>query len=444
MNKTMTSSDSTINGALSMSDEHDASKFNRKDLAWALSLFGTAVGAGILFLPINAGLGGFWPLIFTTLLIGPMTYFSHRGLTRFVLSSKQENADIIDVVEEHFGRSASHVVAILYFFVFYPILLIYGSSITNTVDSFLINQLGWVQTSQGQEVTGIIPRWLLSLVLITMMVLIMTKSRELMLKITSYLVYPLVVILFCLSIYLIPNWNMTAMSMENVPDVGSFFSVIWMTLPVLVFSFNHSPAISEFALVQRKNYKDQAMHKADKVLRLTTAALLAFIMFFVFSCVMSLSPAQILEAKSQNVSVLTYLANSHDSYFISLFGPMIAIIAIMSSFFGHYLGANEGIKGFILRGYQAKNKQVCEKSLNLKISLFMILSIWAVALLNPSILGMIESLGGPIIAALLYLMPMYATYKVPALKKYRGYVSNIFVIVMGLLATTAILYKLLG
>ena len=48
------------------------------------SLFGTAVGAGILFLPINAGLGGFWPLVIMTLLIGPMTFFSHRGLARLV------------------------------------------------------------------------------------------------------------------------------------------------------------------------------------------------------------------------------------------------------------------------------------------------------------------------------------------------------------------------
>ena len=51
-----------------------------------LGLFGTAIGAGTLFLPINAGLGGFWPLLILAALAFPMTYFSHRGLTRFVLS----------------------------------------------------------------------------------------------------------------------------------------------------------------------------------------------------------------------------------------------------------------------------------------------------------------------------------------------------------------------
>lgn len=32
---------------------------NKFDLLWTLNLFGTAVGAGVLFLPINAGMGAF-------------------------------------------------------------------------------------------------------------------------------------------------------------------------------------------------------------------------------------------------------------------------------------------------------------------------------------------------------------------------------------------------
>jgi serine transporter len=77
------------------------SSWNRQDTTWMLGLFGTAIGAGTLFLPINAGLGGFWPLLVLALLAFPMTYLP-RGLTRFVLSGR-EGADITEVVEEHFG-----------------------------------------------------------------------------------------------------------------------------------------------------------------------------------------------------------------------------------------------------------------------------------------------------------------------------------------------------
>ena len=86
---------------------HAASgRWTKFDVVWMLNLFGTAVGAGILFLPINAGMSGIWPLVVITLLVGPMTYFAHRGLARFVLSSSRADSDITAVVEEHFGLSA--------------------------------------------------------------------------------------------------------------------------------------------------------------------------------------------------------------------------------------------------------------------------------------------------------------------------------------------------
>lgn len=74
----------------------------------------------------------------------------------------------------------------------------------------------------------------------------------------------------------------------------------------------------------------------------------------------------------------------------------------------------------------------------------MLLTSWLVATLNPSILGMIETLGGPIIAMLLFLMPMYAIHKVPAMKKYSGHISNVFVVIMGLIAMSAIVFSLVG
>ena len=76
------------------------------------------------------------------------------------------------------------------------------------------------------------------------------------------------------------------------------------------------------------------------------------------------------------------------------------------------------------------------------MALFIFLTTWAVAVLNPSILGLIETLAGPVIAAILYLMPMYAIHKVPALARYRGAASNVFVTISGLIAMSAILYGL--
>ncbi len=108
--------------------------WSKSDTTWMLGLYGTAIGAGTLFLPINAGVGGFWPLLILALLAFPMTFFAHRGLTRFVLSGR--SGDITEVVEEHFGIGAGKLITLLYFFAIFPILLVYSVALTNTLSSF--------------------------------------------------------------------------------------------------------------------------------------------------------------------------------------------------------------------------------------------------------------------------------------------------------------------
>lgn len=398
-------------------------------LTWILNLFGTAVGAGVLFLPINAGMSGFYPLVVMTLLVGPMTYLSHRALARFVLSSKQSGNDITNVVGEHFGKGAGKLITLLYFFAIFPILLIYGVGITNTVTSFIENQLQMVAP----------PRAVLSLILIAVMIGVMLLSEQLMLKITTWLVYPLVLILLGLSIYLIPQWNGAALS--QMPTTSDFLTTLWLTIPVLVFSFNHSPAISSFALSQQKHYQDPARTdlESSKVLRSTALILVLFVMFFVFSCVLTLTPEELQQAKAQNISILSYLANKFDNPIISYFGPLVAFLAIGSSFFGHYLGAREGLEGLV---NQLRDKPIePAKFHKITAGVFLVI-LWIVATLNPSILGFIESLGGPIIAMILFVMPIYAIYTVPALQRFKGQISNIFVLIMGLIAISAIVYGL--
>ena len=405
-------------------------KWNKFDATWMLNLFGTAVGAGVLFLPINAGMGGFWPLVLMAIIVGPMTYFAHRGLAYFVLSSKNPGRDITEVVEEHFGKTAGKLITLLYFFAIFPILLIYGNGITNTVDSFIVNQLGMASPNRA----------VLSFVLIAVLISVMLFNEKVMLKITEWLVYPLLLILFALSIYLIPEWN--GAMLHEFPTVGGFVTTLWLTIPVLVFSFNHSPAISSFTCSQFREYKtfDGAERHIGHTEKGTSTILLFFVMFFVFSCVLTLTPEELVAAKAQNISILSFLANKFDNPYISYFGPLVAFLATTRSFFGHYMGAREGLEGLYLK---MKGESVNRKKLNYATALFFLLTLWGVAIINPSILGLIESLGGPIIAMILFIMPMYAIRKIPAMKRYSGRFSNVFVTIMGLIAISAVVYGLL-
>ncbi|MNE08011.1 Serine transporter [compost metagenome] len=162
------------------------------------------------------------------------------------------------------------------------------------------------------------------------------------------------------------------------------------------------------------------------------------VLFFVFSCVLTLSPAQLAEAKAQNLSILSYLANHFSNPTIAFAAPLIAFVAIAKSFLGHYIGASEGLKGLIVKS----GRRPAAKTLDRVTAAFMLVVCWLVATWNPSILGMIETLGGPIIAALLFLMPMYAIRKVPAMRQYSGKASNVFVVAVGLVAISALIYSL--
>ena len=411
------------------------SAWRKTDTMWMLGLYGTAIGAGVLFLPINAGVGGLIPLIIMAIIAFPMTFFAHRGLTRFVLSGKKPGEDITEVVEEHFGVGAGKLITLLYFFAIYPILLVYSVAITNTVESFMTHQLQMTAP----------PRAILSLILIVGMMTIVRFGEQMIVKAMSVLVFPFVAALMLLALYLIPQWNGAALetlSLSSATTGNGLWMTLWLAIPVMVFSFNHSPIISSFAVAKREEYAEGAEKKCSSILARAHIMMVLTVMFFVFSCVLSLTPENLAEAKAQNISILSYLANHFNAPVIAWMAPIIAIIAITKSFLGHYLGAREGFNGMVIKSLRGRGKTIEISKLNRMTALFMLVTTWIVATLNPSILGMIETMGGPVIAMILFLMPMYAIQKVPAMRKYSGHISNVFVVVMGLIAISAIFYSL--
>ncbi len=294
----------------------------------------------------------------------PLTYLAHRGLARFVLSSSNPEADFTDVVEEHFGVSAGRLISLLYFLSIFPILLIYGVGITNTVSSFLVNQLGMAEPS----------RIILSGLLIFPMVAIMMAGEKIMLKVFALMVYPLVAILAVLSLYLVQEWKVPALTL---PAFSDFTITTWLALPVLIFSFSHAAAVSSFANVQRRHYGDKAIEKSESILNRTAIMLVAFVLLFVFSCVLALSPAQLADAKAANVSVLSYLANVTNNPFIATLGPLVAFIAITSSFLGHFMGARESLNGLI-----TKHSSLSLKNADHLGVIVMFFAIWFAAVMN--------------------------------------------------------------
>ena len=86
---------------------------------------------------------------------------------------------------------------------------------------------------------------------------------------------------------------------------------------------------------------------------------------------------------------------------------VIAFLAIVSSFFGHYLGASEGLIG-LTRAVADREQRISDRTMKMAAAVVIFAITWGAAIVNPGILATIESLSGSVMAMLIFLLPMYA------------------------------------
>ena len=416
----------------SMQQDNHVMKWTQTDTGWMLNLFGTAIGAGVLYLPITAGSGGIWPLILMALMAGPMVWLAHRNLVRFCLSSSAVDGDITTTVKEYFGSRMGRYLTLAYMFSVYPILLLYAIGITNVASSFISFQL---------EMTPP-PRALLCLVIVAVLMLAMHTREQWMLFAVKVMVYPLVVILILISLYLVPQWNLAAFQQQV--DFVNVLKTLFLTTPLLIFAFNHSPSCSAFASAYRQRLEgnnEMCDQKTQQVLKYNALLLLGVILLFVFSCVLSLTPQELLQAREENVPVLTVLSYRSENMMFAIIAPLIAFLAISSSFFGVYLGAREGLQGVLIQYSMHRNirKPISHKLAERVGTVFILLTCWVAGYANWSVISMIEILVVPVLATILYIMPVYAIYRVNSLQRYKNPALDIFTVIVGVMAISGFL-----
>ena len=180
-----------------VSSQTKQSSWRKSDTTWTLGLFGTAIGAGVLFFPIRAGFGGLIPILLMLVLAYPIAFYCHRALARLCLSGSNPSGNITETVEEHFGKTGGVVITFLYFFAICPLLWIYGVTITNTFMTFWENQLQMPALNRGY----------VALFLLLLMAFVIWFGKDLMVKVMSYLVWPFIASLVLISLSLIPYWN---------------------------------------------------------------------------------------------------------------------------------------------------------------------------------------------------------------------------------------------
>ena len=343
-------------------------------LAAAALIAGNLVGAGILGLPINTGLAGFWPSMLAMLAGGGLMYLTAIILGDEAAKSRSETFDYPSLYHRVLGKAGQWIAILANLVILYGLLTAYFAGGAKIIASLI----GWESSE--------------TLVLVVFAILLIGLS--------------------CINLSLIERFNSLLMLLM----IGSFAYLVFVgtgkiepqrlthldwaflpaTLPIIVTSFhfhNIIPTISTSLGWERVPFRRAVL----------LGMLLAFIMnglwIFVGIGVIPLTgEPSILAAYESNIPATVPMAVILQNSLFTLFAAFFALMAISTSFLANGLG----LQGFL--------RDLFANTLGLHSRGLVLLATFApplvTALLYPDIfLKALDLVGGVGIVVLFGLLP---------------------------------------
>ncbi len=387
-------------------------KLNHSDWGWVAVNIGMGIGAGIVFLPVQAGLVGLWTFLLAIIIAYPALYLFQRLFINTLIESEQAS-DYPTTISEYLGNKWGAGLGIIYFMMLLIWLCVYSETITNDSASYI----------QGAGLTESLlsTNHLYALTLIIVLVLIAFVSKALLLNLSKVLVVVILSSLLILAVMIVPDWDFD--NIKAISSIPKMLSQTVVTLPFAVTSILFLQSLSPTVIYARSEYKDIEVARKKAILIMNRAFLiLAGVVFvFAFSCTMSISYQDAHRAFVENTSFLAIMVKVIPGTIVPILGMTIDICAVMTSFFGVLLGLHEACVGLYMNLF-AKNTP--KESINMaRISLgavaLIILLGWTATIVDFPILYF-TSICSPIFAIIGCFIPVILVYKVDVLSKYRG------------------------
>ena len=161
--------------------------------------------------------------------------------------------------------------------------------------------------------------------------------------------------------------------------------------------------------------------KAQRAMTIAFVVLFITVFFYAVSFTLAMGYEEAERAFKQNVSALAIAAQFLPTGLAPLLGVILNIFAVVTAFFGVYLGFNEAIRGLLTNISERYQTRVpfSGKTLSVAVGLFVILLAWSVVTLQVPILYF-TSISSPVFGMVGCLIPAYLVYRVDSLKSLRG------------------------
>ncbi|WCE31411.1 hypothetical protein PK654_19935 [Vibrio sp. SCSIO 43137] len=397
-----------------------ATKFDSVDIGWIVMSIGMAIGAGIVFLPVQVGVMGLWVFLLSSIIGYPAMYLFQKLFINTLAESK-ECTDYPGVISGYLGKNWGMLLGALYFIMLVIWVLIYSLAVTNDSSSYL-HSFG---VTEGQLNDNVF----YGLALICVLSFIGSKGEKLLFKLSGFMAVTVLSLVAIMGLLLVARWDFA--NIPAVGDMGPMIKDAIITLPFTLTSILFIQSLSPMVISYRSHEKsiEVARYKATRAMKIAFAILFVIVFFFAVSFTFAISQEQANQAMTQNISALAIIAQYFPGSWATIAGIVINIFAVVTSFFGVFLAFKEACMGLAMNALLRKyDEEKIDRNLISKlVTVFIILLAWSAIAVNAPILSF-TSICSPVFGLVGCLIPAYLVYKVPHLAKYKGMATNMIIV----------------
>ncbi|GCD58627.1 hypothetical protein NBRC3280_1129 [Acetobacter pasteurianus NBRC 3280] len=230
--------------ALSPQQWKEATRFDGTDIGWIVMSIGMAIGAGIVFLPVQVGLMGVWVFLLSAVVGYPGMYLFQRLFIN-TLASARVSQTYPDMISSYLGRGWGTLLGALYFVMLVIWMFVYATAITRDSASYL-HSFGITQHLLSNYA------WY-PLILLTVLVALASRGEKLLFRMSSFMVITKLLIVAAMGVFMIPRWN-TA-NLGALPPVGTLITKAVITLPFTLTSILFIQTLSPMVISYRAREK---------------------------------------------------------------------------------------------------------------------------------------------------------------------------------------------
>lgn len=409
---------------LSKAEFKAAMKFDATDFGWVIMSIGMAIGAGIVFLPVQVGLMGMWVFLLSSIIGYPAMYLFQRLFIN-TLAESPKCQDYPSVISGYLGKNWGILLGALYFVMLIIWMFVYSTAITNDSASYL-HTFGVTDTLLSEN-----PFY--GLVLICILVAISSRGEKLLFKLSSFMVLTKLFVVGALGFAMIGMWHLY--NIDALPPAGLLIKNAIITLPFTLTSILFIQTLSPMVISYRQKEvnREVARRKALRAMNIAFFILFTAVFFYAVSFTLAMGREEAVKAYEQNISALAIVAQFFPGSWATYVGMILNIFAVMTAFFGVYLGFREATQGIVMNLLVRimPEEKINQNYVQKGIMIAAILLAWGAIVLNAPVLSF-TSICSPIFGLVGCLIPAYLVYKVSMLHKYKG-VALYIIIITGIL-----------